>query len=298
MDENKLAEEKRFLESINFTQQARYRCEQVSLSKIDSNITANGKQKFQYFLNLSADKRYGKVHLEEHHYDFSPAVINKSFELISKNELLKHNVIFSIDEFGKFEKILNKLHLERDWTFFREGEFQNVEFVEHVRHNDPAVYDELIKSGNLQFSESYDLGFEFRANLYYLILLDDHLTNIELNFFPNQKLKFTSILFPNLFIPLEITTDIAEYTPDSISISRRGTVIMDEDLSNQIIESYKVLYQPSVGFEFSEYRLKFEVNLKFDKATRLAEFGTCVIEEEVLNNVENVCSFSLKRVKT
>lgn len=298
MDENKLAEENRVIDEIYFTEQARYRCEQLSLSKIDSTITANGKQKFQYLSSLSADRKYGKVRLEEHHYDFSPAVINKSFELISKNELLKHNVVFSIDEFGRFDKILNKLHLERDWIFFREGEFQNIEFVEHVKHNEPAVYDELVKNGNLQFSESYDLGFEYRANLFYLILLDDHLVNSELQFFPNKELKFTSILFPNLFIPLDISTDITENNPDSISLARRGTVVMNDDLSNQIIESYKVLYQPSVKFDFSEYRLKFEVNLKFDKATRLAEFGNCIIEEEVLNNVENICSYSLKRVKT
>ena len=177
MDENKLAEEAKFIESLNLSRQARYRCEQVSLAKVDGIVTADGNQKFQYLVDSDSGRKFGKVKLEEHFYDFNPAVINKSFEMVSENEKIKHNVVFSINEVGEFDKILNRAHLERDWIFFREGDFQNLEFIEQVKSSNPEVYKELVDSGNRQFSESYDLGFEYRANLFYLMLFDNHLTN-------------------------------------------------------------------------------------------------------------------------
>lgn len=298
MDENKLAEEKQLIDDLHFTHQARYRCEQVSLSKIDGTVTANGNQKLQYLVDFGSHKKFAKVKLEEHIYDFSPAVINKSFEMISANEKVKHNVVFSLNEVGEFDKILNKAHLEQDWIFFREGNFQNLEFVEHLKENNPEIYQELINSGNKQFSAEYDLGFEYRANLFYMMLFDNHLINEPPNKFPVKEIKFTSLLFPNVFVPLKISTDVTEEDEETISIKRQGELMGDDDFFNQVEESYKTVYQTTVEYDFSEYRIDFVINLKFDKYSRIAELGKCSIEEEVLNNVENVCNFSLKKVKT
>lgn len=298
MDQQKLAEEERLINNLYFTQKARYRCEQASVAKADGIITGNGNQKLQYLVDLTSDRKFGKVKLEEIHYDFSPSVINKSFEMISANEKIKHNVVFSINESGEFDKILNKTHLERDWIFFRDGAFQNLEFVEHVKNNDAEIYQELIKSGNTQFSADYDLGFEYRANLFYLLLFDNHLTNDPRGVFPAKEIKFTSLLFPNVFVPLRVSVEVTDEDEETISISRKGALIDDKEFLTAVEESYNQAYQPFVQYNFSEYRINFNVNLKYDKYTGIAEAGDCTIEEEVLNNLESVCSFSLKRVKT
>ncbi len=297
MEENKLAEEKRFIESIDFTQQARYRCEQISLAKVDGTVTANGSQKFQYLIDLGKDKEFGKVKLEEHYYNFSPAVVNKSFEMVSENEKLKHNVVFSLNENGEFDKILNKAHLERDWIFFREGNLQNLEFIDFVKSNNPEVYEEIVNAGNKQFSEDYDLGFEYRANLFYFMLFDNHLINDPPNVFPVKEIEFTSLLFPNIFVPLKFNTDVVEENEETISISRKGNLIPNEEFISLTKESYKRIYQPHIQYEFSEYKIEFIVNLTYDRYTRVVKNGECSIEEEILNNVENVCSFNMKKVK-
>ena len=52
--------------------------------------------------------------------------------MVSENEKIKNNVIFSVDEHGQFDRILNKAHLERDWQIFRDGEFEQLEFVKYL----------------------------------------------------------------------------------------------------------------------------------------------------------------------
>jgi len=49
-------------------------------------------QKFQYLLEQSIENKTEKVKLEEHLYNFSLAVLNLSFEFISKTEFIKNNV--------------------------------------------------------------------------------------------------------------------------------------------------------------------------------------------------------------
>lgn len=299
MDENKLAEEKKFIESLHFTKQARYRCEQLNVSKVDGNLTGNGKQKFQYLMSLGANNKFGKVKLEEHYYDFAPAVLNKSFEMISANEKIKNNdVVFAINENGLFDRVLNRLHLKKDWIDFRDGDFQELEFVKILRENNQDVYQELISSGNKQFSEDYDIALEYQTNLFYLTLFDNHLMNENSADFPEKEFKFTSLLFPEIFIPLKMITTVSEEDANTISLKRESEMMLDKELETKIENSYRELYQSAIQFGFSEYRLVFNIDLKYDKYTKIAEIAECYIEEEVLNNLENMCSYNIKRVKT
>lgn len=146
-------------------------------------------------MQISSDKRFGQVNLEEHHYDFFPPVINKSFEMISENEK-------------------------------------------------------------------------------------------------------ASLLFPDVLVPLKITTEVVAEDIESIDITRKSEALIDDDLLARIKESYEKLYQSTIKYNFSEYKVNFTVNLKYDKYKKIGEVGECYVEEEVLNNLENICSYNLKRVKT
>lgn len=289
--------EEQLINNLPFTQIARYRCEQANLSKIDGDLTGNGKQKFQYLMELDPNRRFGRVNLEEHHYDFFPAVINKSFEMISENEKIKNRVVFSLDEAGRFDRILNKSHLERSWRNFRDGDFEQLEFVQHLKIHNPDVYWELVNQGDKQFSKSYDAAVEYRTNLFYLMLFDDHLTNPTNGNFPEKEMKFASLLFPEIILPLKITTEILNEDAASVGIRRKSELLIDDELLARIKEAYDKLYLSSIKYTFSEYRMNFVINLKYDKASRLAEVAEGYIEEEVLNNLENICSYNVKRVK-
>ena len=102
------------INNIEVENEARYRCEQINKSEVDGNMVHFAEQKFQYLLQQSITEKIAKVKLEEHLYNFSPPVLNLSFEFISKTEFIKNNVFFTISEKdGKFEKVINQSQINK-----------------------------------------------------------------------------------------------------------------------------------------------------------------------------------------
>ena len=86
--EARLSEDEKFLRDLTFDQQARYRCEQVNISKVNGNTVHFVEQKFQSLLKNNLEQKTGYIKLEEHLYNFSPPILNLSFEFISKTEFI------------------------------------------------------------------------------------------------------------------------------------------------------------------------------------------------------------------
>jgi hypothetical protein len=283
---------------VDFESAARYRCEQVNVSKVDGNTVHFVRQNFQYLLQQSLTEKIGKVTLEEHLYDFSPPVLNQSFEFISKTEFIKNNVTFSISPGnGRIEKILNKEQINKAWIKFRDEEFDKIGFIQKLRLTNFEAVNELKDLGDKQFSPSYSLAEEeYRRNLFYLICFDKFLVE------PVEEMKaeefpFMSTIVPPIVVPVEfVYTKISEQL-DIISISKVGTLKVTPTQIEEIEKKYNDILKPKIKYSFTEYILEFTINVEYNTKQQLVSNASLILTEQIADNIENICEFNLKRLQ-
>lgn len=56
------------------------------------------------------------------------------------------------------------------------------------------------------------------------------------------------------------------------------------------------MLKPAIKYSFMEYKLFFSCIIELETETKLLERGTLSLKEEVADNIENTCEFSLARL--
>ncbi len=282
----------------DFEQSARYRCSQINTSKVDGNTVHFVEQKFQYLLQQSLRTKIGRVKLEEHLYDFSPAILNASFEFISKTEFIKNDVLFTIArDNGKLKDILNKNEINLQWLHFRDNNFEESAFIKRLQLTNPGAVSELKELGNKQFSISYSLAEEeYRRNLFYFICFDKFLVepieqaNIDL--FP-----FMSTIVPPVVVPIEFKYDKISEGQGILKIEKTGSLKLTPELIVEIEKKYDEMHKPTIKYGFTEYKLEFTIKIEYNTKKKLVENADLFLTEEIADNIENTCEFHLKQLQ-
>ncbi|MGS2764004.1 hypothetical protein [Sinomicrobium sp. M5D2P9] len=275
---------------------AKYRCEQVNTTKIDGNLTSNSQQKFQYYIQVSPAEKTAKVKLEDHYYNMNPPVLNKVFDFITKTEAIRQDVSFSYGDNGKIARILNKEEQAEKWRAFKNsGEFQT-EFIESMRDNNEKALEEIVKSGDRQFSLSHDSEEEYRRELFYAILFDWQLTSNDSTSVPQEGFLFRSILLPEVIVPMDFRCDILKEESDITKLRKVGSAKLNDELLEDIIKKYDQYYKPQIKYSFTEYKLEFRQTYEVDAVTRLVTNAKLIWVESIKDNVESFCQFTLRKL--
>ena len=286
------------INNIEVENEARYRCEQINKSEVDGNMVHFAEQKFQYLLQQSITEKIAKVKLEEHLYNFSPPVLNLSFEFISKTEFIKNNVFFTISEKdGKFEKVINQSQINKKWLEFRDNEFENSLFIKRLMLTNNTAVAELKELGNQQFSENNEnAAEEYRRSLFYFICFDKFLV-ASAEEISNESFPFMSTIVPPVVVPVEFQYEKLSEDKEILKVRKIGTISLKDNLISEIEKKYDELHKPNIKYGFTKYKLNFEVNIEYNKKEKLVEVGSLFINEQIADNIENTCEFKLKRLK-
>ena len=275
---------------------AKYRCEQVNTTKIDGNLTSNSQQKFQYYVQVSPAQKTAKVKLEDHYYNMNPPVLNKVFDFITKTESIRQDISFSYGENGKIIRILNKEEQAEKWRAFKNSREFQTEFIESMRDNNEKALEEIIKSGDRQFSLSYDSEEEYRRELFYSILFDWQLTSNDNTSVQQEDFLFRSILLPEVIVPMDFRCDILKEESDITKLRKVGSAKLNDELLEDIIKKYDQYYKPQIKYSFTEYKLEFRQTYEIDTVTRLVTDAKLIWVESIKDNVESFCQFTLRKL--
>lgn len=282
-------------EQIDFQQKARYRCEQINTSKFNNNLVHYFNQRFQYLLKLNLEEKIGFVKLEDYSKESSPKVSEEVFDFIEETEKIKNNVFFSLNTSGKIQKILNKKRIQKDWEEFRTTKFLEMPFIESLEKNNPKAIEELTAMGDSQFSENTSNEEEYWRNFFYFSCFDQYLYSKDK--FETIDFDFISTILPPLILPLKIRYDKLEEKNGILTVRKIADVSISESLKKEMIDRYNELHKNMVKYEFTEYKIIFRSTIEIDINSGLVISGKVVLKEEVSDNVENECIYTIKKLE-
>lgn len=291
-----LLEKNRKLESSDDKEKkARYRCEQINTSKFNGNLVHFVEQNFQYLVKTNFNKKQVHVTLEDYTKKMSPVIISDAFDFIEATEKIKNNVNFELNSTGKIIKILNKKEISENWNDFKANTFHELNFIKSLKEVNPSAVQELSKMGDQQFSESTDSKEEYWRNFFYFCCFDQYL--FKNDNWDEVDFDFISTIVPPILIPLNIRYDKVDENEDTTTIRKVAEYIITEDLAEQIKIKYNEFHKAVVKYDFTAYKLIFRATVEIDTVTRILKTGKVVLREEILDNIENECIFTVKKLE-
>ena len=81
-----------------------------------------------------------------------------------------------------------------------------------------------------------------------------------------------------------------------LTIKKIAEVKLSDKLIQELTAKYNEILKPAIKYSFTEYKLFFSCIIEFDTETKLLEKGSVSLKEEVADNIENTCEFSLTRL--
>ena len=281
------------VEKIEFNYKARYRCEQTNSTKVNSVLTSYTNQKTQILLEQILEQNFGKTKLEEFIYEVIPPVLESSFELVKETEFIKNDAYFKLSENGKIEEILNRSAINKKWENFRNNGFKSLEFIKSLQ-NVPNSLRKIENAGNQQFK---NLNIqEYQRSLFNFICFDQFLYK-PFEEFINEEFLYTSTILPTIVIPLEFKFDKVREDKDFIVLKKIATPTISEKLNEDLVKEYNKELKPTLQFGFTQFKLFFSCTIQFNFSQKLVESASVNIREEIADNIENTCEFTLTRLQ-
>lgn len=275
---------------------AKYRCEQVNTTKIDGKFTSNSQQKFQFDVQVFPGKKTARVVLEDHYYNMDPPVLNKVFDFVTQTEFIRHNVTFTYGANGRVLEVLNKEEQAEKWRAFKNSRAFRTEFITNMQDTDEKGLEEVIKSGDRQFSLSHDSEEELRRELFYSVLFDWQLASNDNTTVQQEEFLFRSILLPDTIVPMDFRCDVIKEENDLLKLRKVGSAKLDDELLENIVKKHDQYYKPQIKYNFTEYKLEFRQTYEVDRNTRLVNEAKLIWNEAIKDNVESFCEFKMRKL--
>lgn len=280
----------------DFEDKARYRCEQINTSKFNDNLVHYVEQKFQYLLKLNLTKEKAFVSLENYSHQISPNFLSETFDFIEATDKIKNNVLFSLHpDSGKPKEILNKKEIYENWQNFRDNDFPKMPFTIKIGETNPAAIQELIDMGDQQFSLSANKEEEYWRNFFYFCCFDQYLFNEK--DWKEVSFDFISTIVPPLVIPLKLRYDKIDEKDGITTIRKVAEYELSESLLNEIKQRYDELHKDVIKYDFTAYKIIFRTTLELDSYTKIINNARVVLKEEISDNIENECIFTIKKLE-
>lgn len=279
------------LNNFIFNSKARYRCEQINSTKVNNTLTSYVNQKTQYLLEQNLEEKYARTELEEFLYEVIPPALADSFELVKSTEFIKNKAYFQLSENGKIEKLLNRNTILKQWNEFKEKDFPKLPFISSLKNKESVKNIE--QAGNKQFQNPNIQ--EYQRTLFNFLCFDQYLYKA-IEELEKEEFFYASTLLPPLVIPLEFRYDKVRENKNMLTIKKIAEVKLSDKLIQELTAKYNEMLKPAIKYSFTEYKLFFSCIIEFDTETKLLEKGSVSLKEEVADNIENTCEFSLTRL--
>ncbi|MEN7551281.1 hypothetical protein AAG747_25410 [Rapidithrix thailandica] len=292
--EKKLSEKDQLNLSLNFEKVARYRCSQINITKVLDEITFSLEIKTQYLLSTAFSKvKYFHVKLEDYICSIDPQVMEYAFQITEPLEFIRHNVKFTQNKKGEIIGILNLPNLHADWQNFRDQKLPEIEFYQKIKEQNPKAAEDIITTGNQEFSDEKKFQNAIHKNLFYHIFLKANVGE-ELEDFTIEQF---SQLFPNQKLNTKVQKVKIKETASTIVLKLIGTLQRDSLSEEYLKQQYDEIYKPLIKYSYSEFNYIYRINYTVDAQTGLLLEANAAISEKIKNNYECLTQFQLKKVE-
>lgn len=276
--------------------EARYRCEQLNVTKVNGIPVSNSTQKYQYYVKIDLSEKIAQIKLEDHYYNLNPPVLNKIFDFITKTEVIRNDLLFQINADGQLMKVLNQAQQQQKWIDFKNSKEFDTEFIRTLEVTNPEGLKILINEGDNQFLGSRASEEEHRRDLFVWLMFDKHLFNNAALDNPEPFL-YQSHLVPPQIIPLNVKETILTQDETKITWRKIFTPDINETLLDEIKRKYDEMHKPQLHYSFTNYNIEIQITKEVNKSSRLLEVAKLGITETIKNNLESYCEFTLRRIE-
>lgn len=276
---------------------AKYRCQQVNVTRLEGQFLTSTEQKFQFAVGLDFNNSKDDIKLEEHYFQTMPPTFSKVFDFVTLMEKIRNNVELKYDDNGKVAFILNKQQQLDMWNQLKSSPAIQNEFIKALQEKNPQAYKNMILCGDKQFSLDYtnDVN-EYQATLFYAIMFNKHLFWDKCQLDHSETQMFASALFEQVYFPLTLEYKAKGIKNNQVRIIVSGHCILSKDIQQNVEKLYRVNFQPIIKYSFTEYNVDYQLNYNFNKETHLVNEARLIVKEAVEYNVEHICEYKLHKI--
>jgi hypothetical protein len=274
------------------TLEARYRCEQMNITKVEDNISFHCTTKKQYHLEYYEANK-AKISLEQFLYKINPEVLKDAIIATEPLEYSKENVMLALNKDNIIESIVNYTDIKDQWEAFK-PKLMQTSFYKALLQHDFKAAEGFMNGGDTEFGSEANLIKTYEKAFFFHVVFNDYDPWIDRS--EKQRLKFNSQIFVNVPIELELTHGIIEENSETVEIMTVGKLVKD-GLDNAVLEEqYNKFYKPMIEYDFTEYNYEYIVRRVIDKKTTLILSAKANLKEEVKYNYQFITQFDLKKI--
>ena len=284
-------------ENNSVPSKAKYRCQQVNVTRLEGQFLTSTEQKFQFAVELDFNNSKADIKLEEHYFQTMPPTFSKVFDFVTLIEKIRNNVELKYDDNGKVAFILNKQQQLDMWNQLKTSPTIQNEFIKLLQEKNPEAYKNMILCGDKQFSIDYtnDVN-EYQATLFYAIMFNKHLCWDKCQLDHLETQMFASALFEQVYFPLTLEYKVEDTQNNQVRILVSGHCVPSKDIQQNVEKLYSVNFQPIIEYSFTEYKVDYQLNYNFNKETRIVNEARLIVKEAVEYNVEHICEYKLHKI--
>lgn len=282
------------MESFNFEGVARYRCEQLNISRINNEIiTLSASTIYEFFVKKAENTNIFEVELTDFNFSVEPAIYESGFLFAQKLERLKLPIRFNVSEQAFIKEIFNHKEIENRWMSFRDHELQNTDIYQQLISQSPKQAEDITTTGNKEFLDQDNFIKLMDKNLFFHLFTNAFLRDQ----LQNYNLQQFSQIFPNIDLKTDVTKSIVREDENTATYRLVG-ILNRENLSEETLKNlYDTIYKSSLKFNYTTFDFIYRITYTVDKETGLLEEGKASIAEKIKNNFEVITEYNIKKVE-
>lgn len=284
-------------EAFPFETIARYRCEQLVMTKLNGVVRNHAETKREFLVKkqLLSDGLYVRVELCDNIVVVYPNTMSEAINLLSDLDAIKCNFIARVDlRTGLIESMINHQELVSRWETLKEHLTERYSFL-----RTPEVQQKLDTFLQVAESQIKDESFllqDLRTKMFFDLFFDSYLVTDTVDTSAYTR-RLYSQLFEGLPVDLDFERSVLTEAPDTITMNKEGQVRRKTYDRGKLESLYDAKYKPMIHYKFSEYDYSYQESCIVDTQARLLNYADVLIKEAVRNNIELITDYKLKRIE-
>lgn len=274
---------------------ARYRCEQVNISKINNEIIHLAAiTNSEYLVKQNKeDKHIFEVSLTDTAFTVDPIIYKQGFEFSLELERLRTPVHIRVNASGTAGEVYNSEQLLENWKAFRDNQLKKNTVYNQMLSQSPEQARDLVATGDREFSSMTDFAETLDKNLFFHIILRSFLGS----HLPDYELTQMSQIFPGITLNTHVTKSLVKEDDETEMYRLVGTYNRNNASDDVLAQMYDEIYKPMIKYGFTEFDFIYRIHYIIEKKSGLLTEGKAAISEKVKNNYEISTEYTVKRVE-
>lgn len=275
--------------------EARYRCEQLNISRINGEIvTLHSNIKTQYSFKIAPTILEMCIKLDDYIFSVEPISFQDGIEFSKKIETtINSDIKLNYNEQAEIIRIWNLDDLKRKWEKFRDTDLPQIKLYKQVKAKAPELAQDIFDTGNLEYSSTKELAKVLDKNLFYHVMI---------RVSAGDKLQKYTIIQPSqLFPKLKLITNVEKIktkeTDMQILYKLHGILDRSNLSEKELKKQYDEYYKPMIKYNYTEFDYIYDINYTIEKATGLLVNAHVSLCEKIKNNFDAITEFIIRRVE-